>query len=75
MMLFRTLSFLYFLSVWYLIGASPVPSNTEPPTIETNTGRVKGSVDTTLLDKRIFYSFRAIPYAKPPVGLLRFKVN
>lgn len=74
MMLSRELKYIFFVILWCSIGSSPVPSNIETPTVQTISGKVKGSTGTSLLGKRIFYSYRAIPYAKPPIGLLRFKV-
>lgn len=43
--------------------------------VETNNGQVRGLRKTTLLKNITFYSFKGIPYAKPPVDELRFKVN
>lgn len=43
--------------------------------VETINGQVRGVLKTTLLKNRTFYSFKGIPYAEPPVGDLRFKVN
>lgn len=43
--------------------------------IETINGQVRGVQKTTLLKNIKYYSFKGIPYAKPPVGELRFKVN
>lgn len=43
--------------------------------VETNSGRIRGLRKTTLLKKIPYYSFKGIPYAKPPIGDLRFKVN
>lgn len=43
--------------------------------IETVNGKIRGILNTTLLNGVPFYSFRGIPYAKPPIGNLRFKVN
>ena len=42
--------------------------------IETSQGRVKGFIDVTVNGKQ-FLAFKGIPYAKPPVGSLRFKVS
>lgn len=44
-------------------------------TVETDKGSVRGIQRETLVHKRKFYSFKGIPYAKPPVGKLRFKVT
>lgn len=43
--------------------------------VKTSSGELHGNTDETLLNRRIFYSFRGIPYAKPPVGELRFRVS
>lgn len=41
--------------------------------VETNYGLVKGILTLSLLND-VFYSFHGIPYAKPPLDELRFKV-
>ncbi len=42
--------------------------------VETSGGLVKGKSEVTSLGTG-FTSFRSIPYAKPPVGQLRFRVS
>ena len=42
--------------------------------VEILNGKVKGQLEDNYLGKP-FYSFHAIPYAKPPIGELRFKVT
>ncbi|XP_055310975.1 juvenile hormone esterase-like [Sitodiplosis mosellana] len=42
--------------------------------VETLDGQVRGVQKLTLLKEIPFYSFKGIPYAKPPIGDLRFKV-
>lgn len=42
--------------------------------IETNSGPVRGIKRTTILGND-YLSFQSIPYAKPPIGPLRFRVN
>ncbi|XP_059061376.1 juvenile hormone esterase-like [Achroia grisella] len=42
------------------------------PIVTVREGRIKGSVHT-LIDGSTAYSFKGIPYAKPPIGKLRFK--
>lgn len=44
------------------------------PIIEYEQGTVVGRFDTDRMGKQ-FYSFQGIPYAKPPVANLRFKVR
>lgn len=41
--------------------------------VETKLGRLYGRVAQALNGEN-YYSFQGIPYAKPPVGKLRFKV-
>lgn len=43
--------------------------------VQTNYGSVRGLRNSTLFQERTYFSFRGIPYGKPPVGALRFKVN
>lgn len=44
--------------------------------IETDKGPVQGEILTTVQDSSIKYSsFRGIPFAKPPIGELRFQVR
>lgn len=44
-------------------------------TVETANGRIRGKQNRTLFGERLFYSFRGIPFAKPPINELRFKVK
>lgn len=41
--------------------------------LETTNGKIKGQILKSR-DGRPFYSYTGIPYAKPPIGELRFKV-
>lgn len=43
--------------------------------VDTDNGRIRGIKSTTLLKGDEFYAFKGIPYAKPPIGDLRFKVK
>ena len=43
------------------------------PKVDTRSGQLRGSVQKSI-DGFDFYAFKGIPYAKPPVGELRFKV-
>lgn len=43
-------------------------------TVEIKNGAVRGIMNKTILNQKDFYSFRGIPFAKPPLGELRFKV-
>lgn len=45
----------------------------DQPIVETYNGKVQGFVSKHFNGDK-FYSFLGIPYAKPPVGNLRFKV-
>lgn len=48
--------------------------SSEVVTVTTNSGPVKGFKIASACDYR-YYNFIGIPYAKPPIGDLRFKVN
>ncbi|KAG8298340.1 hypothetical protein J6590_016228 [Homalodisca vitripennis] len=41
--------------------------------LQTRLGRLKGLVQQSVLTGKPYYSFRGIPYGKPPLGELRFK--
>lgn len=42
--------------------------------IRTDNGLVRGQREKTLLKNQDYYAFKGIPFAKPPIGDLRFKV-
>ncbi|KAK9875471.1 hypothetical protein WA026_007863 [Henosepilachna vigintioctopunctata] len=48
--------------------------NTMEPVIECKLGRLRGKISESCLGGQ-YYSFQGIPYAKAPVGNLRFKVS
>lgn len=41
--------------------------------VATNYGRVRGLQRKTVYDQELYYAFEGIPYAKPPLGELRFR--
>lgn len=43
--------------------------------VRTEYGDVEGITAKSIFGKRNYYSFKGIPYAKPPIDDLRFKVN
>lgn len=43
------------------------------PIVKVNQGKLRGVYEKNLNGKN-FIAFRGVPYAKPPVGNLRFKV-
>jgi carboxylesterase type B len=43
--------------------------------VKINQGVLEGREDTSMSTGKTFYSFLGIPYAKPPVGELRFQVS
>lgn len=48
--------------------------NGEQVIISTNQGKVRGLVQNDFFGNK-YYSFRGIPYAKPPINELRFQVS
>lgn len=57
-----------------LVVVSDLPSvkSGDAPVIELVNGRVKGE-EKESRDDRDFFAYRGIPYAKPPLGNLRFE--
>lgn len=53
---------------------SSVEENREFKIVNTENGRVRGYMSETLLERKKTVSFTGIPYAKAPVGNLRFEV-
>lgn len=43
------------------------------PTVQTKYGEIQGRVSNIFNKTKTYYSYRKIPFAKPPVGVLRFK--
>lgn len=78
-MLFNEVVFMRFTQIlWILVFICidiASASHDDYKTIETKNGLVRGKRGTTLFDHISYYSFKGIPYAKPPIGTLRFKVN
>lgn len=44
------------------------------PVVTSSKGKIKGIVSVTSRDRKPYSAFMGIPFAKPPVGNLRFKV-
>lgn len=67
---------LFIVSIYlsYLFWDLVQDDNNQYCTVETEHGRIRGKLNRTLFDGKLFYSFRGIPFAKPPLGELRFKV-
>lgn len=65
------LSFLIILFLLINYSYQLVPSEI----IKTHKGLVQGKIETTVVKKIKYSYFAGIPYAKPPIGYLRFKVS
>ncbi|XP_037042859.1 esterase E4-like isoform X1 [Bradysia coprophila] len=68
----------YFVAITVLTFATTVlsddtQSDQQYVTVKTESGEVRGYTEFTLLEKRQYYAFKGIPYAKPTVGPLKFK--
>lgn len=46
----------------------------QTPEVQISQGRLIGDTRTNI-DGGVYYSFKSIPYGKPPIGELRFKVR
>lgn len=53
---------------------SLVAANDEYKIIQTEYGAIRGKLLSTIYDAKPYYSYRGIPYAKPPLKEFRFKV-
>lgn len=42
-------------------------------TVQTNSGLIRGRLNQTLLQKKNYFAFKGIPFARPPLRELRFK--
>lgn len=43
--------------------------------VEVKQGKLEGAEGKSVLSDEVYYSFLGIPYAKPPIGDLRFRVR
>lgn len=62
-------------NVFLVLAAIPVEN--EPnlyKTVVTENGAVRGRLNSSYLHQKLYYGFKGIPYGKPPIGELRFKV-
>lgn len=61
-----------------VVTISDFSGNKELPefeTISTYNGQLRGCLQHTFFDNKPYYAFKGIPYAKPPLRELRFKVS
>jgi hypothetical protein len=61
-----------FVFLLFILGTIPSESN---PIVQIYEGSIRGTTLTSVRSNRTFFAFMGIPYAKPPVGDLRFKVR
>lgn len=67
-------SFSVLLSILVLVCYVSAVIIEKNPTVKLDLGRLQGNYMTTRKGLK-HYAFRGIPYAEPPVGQLRFKVE
>ncbi|XP_055302656.1 juvenile hormone esterase-like [Sitodiplosis mosellana] len=66
--------FVLFLSLYHLVGVeSDRDDDQQFCTIKSKSGLIRGKFNRTLFDEKPYYSFRGIPFAKPPINERRFK--
>jgi hypothetical protein len=75
MVKFNNVESLPFLLLMQLFITTSIGQYDKILVVRTDSGEIRGGVLTTLIIKRLFYSFKGIPYAKPPIGELRYKVE
>lgn len=71
----RTLIVVFCCVVAVIQSETIVVNNEAFKIVHTQSGTVRGRENVTLFDGRVYYSFRGIPYARPPINELRFKVR
>lgn len=71
----RTLIVIFSCVVVAVYSETIVVNNEPHQIVQTQYGTIRGRENVTLFDGRIYYSYRGIPYGKPPVNELRFKVS
>lgn len=65
----------FFLAFSALASHAEFTENIEYKLVETANGVVRGKTAETLFEGRKYFAFKGIPYAKAPVGDLRFRVK
>lgn len=70
----HTILFIVAFALSYLLWDFVQDDDNQYCTVEIEHGRIRGKLNRTLFDGKFFASFRGIPFAKPPLGELRFKV-
>lgn len=58
-----------------LFTAIDLVDSTNTLVTKTAFGEVCGKREVTLFHEKPYYAFRGIPYARPPIGELRFRVG
>lgn len=56
------------------VSHSAAPNESDP-IVYTRSGAIRGCQRMTLFNRKPYNSFEGIPYAKAPIGELRFKVD
>ncbi|XP_075214428.1 juvenile hormone esterase-like [Lycorma delicatula] len=60
-------------AIVYLVIHHHKPCKDGECIVKIDLGHLKGRERVTVVNKKTYYSFQGIPYAKPPIGSLRFK--
>lgn len=59
--------------VFYILISLILHTNSDTIEVKVKQGTVVGTREATVFDRRLYYAFYAVPYARPPVGRRRFK--
>lgn len=68
-MLIKILEVVSFFVILHIAKAS------EYKIVTISTGKIRGQKYQTIYEQIEYYAYRGIPFAKPPIGNLRFKVH
>lgn len=63
------------LPLWFALLSNGVNGDADVVEIDIESGRIRGKQASTVYQEKPYYSFRGIPFARPPIKDLRFKVN
>lgn len=74
--LFQLLSLILFSSISInVVKSSEIGDDESYKIIQTENGLVRGKKSFTFYEENPYFAFKGIPYAKPPINALRFKVR
>ncbi|GAB6020884.1 Carboxylesterase 5A [Chamberlinius hualienensis] len=68
----KKLLIMFIVTITVMLSIALVSGNSDRPIVETKSGQIQGILDRST-NGNPYYAFFGIPYAKPPVGSMRFQ--